>query len=775
MRSYLSLVPISARVHKRQSRMTRICIALAVFLVTSIFSMAEMWIRAEQTSMINKHGNYHIILQDVQADTAEQLRHRPDIAVLSEYGDINTDADRDYHINDKNVALYGVEESYPADIMNYPVEGTYPQNDKEIVLSADAKELFGFGLGDNITIHTPSGNVDFTVSAFYEDDAEFNEIIDGCCAYMDRAAFLAICNLNGENVSPKYYIQFTKGANLRKVLTDIKEQYGLQDENIDENTAVLGLTGASSNKTVRNVYPLAAVCFLLVLISGILMISSCMNSNVAQRTKFFGMMRCIGASKEQIVRFVRLEALNWCRSAIPAGCLLGVVVCWVLCAVLRLLVKGEFVDMPLFGVSVSGIVCGIAVGIITVFLAAHSPARQAAKVSPIAAVSGNMEMEKTIKHVANTKLFKIETSLGIHHATAATKNLLLMTGSFAITIILFLAFSACLDIVHKLLPAKNNFSPDVAITSQENGNSIDLGLVQRLNEVPGVKNAFGTMYKIQFPVKINGNETEIDLVSYDEFMMEKYKKSVTSGNLSKVYGDSGSVFTIFSENSRLNVGDQIEIDGNELEIACVVSEGVGSVSGSPVIVCSEETFMRLTGEQGYMMINIILEKGASEEDINIIRNLAGSDSFIDRREEDLDVYSSYWVFRLAAYGFLAIISFITVLNIMNSVSMGVSARIKQYGAMRAVGMEGRQLTKMIMGEAITYAFCGTAAGVMMGLMLHYLIYVKLVVTHFGGGWKIPFSTIAVILLLVSASCVAAVYAPAKRIRNMAITDTINEL
>lgn len=775
MKSYLSLVPISARVHKRQSRMTRICIALAVFLVTSIFSMTEMWIRAEQTSMIKKHGNYHIILQDVQADMAEEIRHRPDIAVSSEYGDINTDADGDYYINDKSVVLYGVEETYSADIMNYPVEGTYPQNDKEIALSADAKELFGFGLGDNITIHTPSGNVDFTVSAFYEDDAELNEIIDGCCAYMDRAAFLAICNLNGENVSPKYYIQFTKGANLRKVLTDIKEQYGLQDENIDENTAVLGLTGASSNKTVRNVYPLAAVCFLLVLISGILMISSCMNSNVAQRTKFFGMMRCIGASKEQIVRFVRLEALNWCRSAIPAGCLLGVVVCWVLCAVLRLLVKGEFVDLPLFGVSVSGIVCGIAVGIITVFLAAHSPARQAAKVSPIAAVSGNMEMEKTIKHAANTKLFKIETSLGLHHATAAKKNLLLMTGSFAITIILFLAFSACLDIVHRLLPAKSNFSPDVAITSKENGNSIDLGLVQQLNEVSGVKSAFGTMYKIQLPIKINGNETKIDLVSYDEFMMEKYKKSVTSGNLSKVYGDSSFVFTIFSEDSQLDVGDKIEIDGNELEIVCVVSEGVGSVSGSPVIVCSEETFMHLTGEQGYMMINIILEKGASEEDINIIRNLAGSDSFIDRREEDLDVYSSYWVFRLAAYGFLTIISFITVLNIMNSVSMGVSARTKQYGAMRAVGMEGRQLTKMIMSEAATYAFCGTAAGVMMGLVLHYLIYVKLIVTHFGGGWKIPFSTIAVILLLVSASCVAAVYAPAKRIRNMAITATINEL
>lgn len=775
MKSYLSLIPISARVHKRQSRMTRICIVLAVFLVTSIFSMAEMWIRAEQTSMINKHGNYHIILQNVPADAAEQLRRRSDIAVFSEYGDVNTDADRDYHIKDKNIVLYGVEETYPADIMHYPVEGTYPQNDKDIALSADAKELFGFSLGDNITINTPAGNFDFMVSAFYEDDAEFNESIDGCCAYMDRTAFGTICNLNGEDVCPKYYIQFTKDANLRKAIADIKEQYGLQDENIDENTAVLGLTGASSNVIARNVYPLAAVCFLLVLLSGILMISSCMNSNVAQRTRFFGMMRCIGASKEQIVRFVRLEALNWCRSAIPAGCLLGVAVCWVMCAVLRLMVKGEFADLPLFGVSVSGIVCGIVVGVVTVFMAAHSPARQAAKVSPIAAVSGSTEMEKTVRHAANTKLFKIETSLGIHHATAAKKNLFLMTGSFAITIILFLAFSACLDIVHKLLPSESNFSPDVAIASKENGNSIELSLAQQLSEMPGVKNAFGTMYKIQLPVKINGNETVIDLVSYDEFMMEKYKKSVTSGDLSKVYGDSGYVFTIFSEDSRLNVGDKIEIDGNALETACVVSEGVGSVSGSPVVVCSEETFMRLTGEQGYMMINIILEKGASEQDVDHIRNLAGSESFIDRRQEELESYSSYWVFRLAAYGFLAIISFITVLNIMNSVSMSVSARTKQYGAMRAVGMEGRQLTRMIMGEAVTYAFCGTTAGVTMGLALHYLIYVKIVVTHFGGGWKIPFSTIAVILLLVSVSCIAAVYAPAKRIRNMAITATINEL
>ena len=35
MRSYLSLIPISAKVHRRQNRMTLLCIIFAVFLVTA--------------------------------------------------------------------------------------------------------------------------------------------------------------------------------------------------------------------------------------------------------------------------------------------------------------------------------------------------------------------------------------------------------------------------------------------------------------------------------------------------------------------------------------------------------------------------------------------------------------------------------------------------------------------------------------------------------------------------------------------------------------------
>ena len=94
MKSYLSLVPISAKVHRRQSRMTRVCIILAVFLVTSIFSMTDMMIRAEQAELIKKHGNYHIRIMQARNGQADQIRKRPDVAVLSEYGELNVDVKR---------------------------------------------------------------------------------------------------------------------------------------------------------------------------------------------------------------------------------------------------------------------------------------------------------------------------------------------------------------------------------------------------------------------------------------------------------------------------------------------------------------------------------------------------------------------------------------------------------------------------------------------------------------------------------------------------------
>lgn len=181
---------------------------------------------------------------------------------------------------------------------------------------------------------------------------------------------------------------------------------------------------------MQNIYGIAAVLFILVLLAGVLMISGSLNSNVAQRTKFFGMMRCIGASRQQIIRFVRLEALNWCKTAIPIGLILGIVASCGICAYMHYGIGGEWMSMPVFAISPVGLVSGVAVGIVTVLLAAQSPAKHAAKVSPMSAVSGNAETVSSVRHGTKRNFGRIERVLGVHHATASREKLVSDDGVF---------------------------------------------------------------------------------------------------------------------------------------------------------------------------------------------------------------------------------------------------------------------------------------------------------------------------------------------------------
>lgn len=773
MKSYLSLIPISAKARRKQNRLIILCIIFAVFLVTTVFSYAEIMTKGEEAVMERKHGSYHIAVSGLSEEEAGQIMAQENVSASARYRMLGEDIYEGYQIGDKRVILYGTEQAYIEDIRKYVWEGSYPQNDQQIMLSESAKERLGVHEGDNITVHTPAGDFAYTVTGFCVDEMQLYDKYDGVCAYLTLNAMAGICNANGcGDDSLALYVQFTTETKIKEAVDNLKAQYGLSDGNIEENQITMGMSGASSNQTINWFYGLAAAVFLMILIAGVLMISSCMNSTVSQRIKFFGMMRCIGASRKQVMRFVRLEALNWCKSAIPVGIGISIVFTWALSVFLQQKVGGEFSDYP-FRFSVIGIISGILVGFVTVLFAAYAPARRAAGVSPVAAVSGNAETDRKISRAANIRIFRVESALGIHHASSVRKNLILMSLSFGFTVTLFLVFFAGLDFVRKLLPSESNLNPDISIAAIDNANSMDRSLREEIGELSGVEADFGCAMSLAVPAEINGTPGSVDLVSYDDYLFQWTKDSIVSGDVSKVQGDTNYVLTIFNQNSRLDTGDSIRLGDTELEIACVVSEGIGTER--PAVVCTEETFRRITGEENYMILGVQLAKDVPEETVDAIRGLAGENEWIDRREERQQNNTAFWVFRIAMYGFLSIIVLITVFNIMNNISMSVSAKMKQYGAMRAVGMGVNQMIKMIAMEAATYAVCGLIIGYAGGMFLHRLIMDKLVYSHFGGSWKIPIEPLTIITLIVILSCVVAVRTPARRIQDMAITETINEL
>ena len=782
MKNYLDLVPISAKVHRKQNRMSVICIVLAVFLVTAIFGMADMFIRGQILQAQQENGNWHIGIRGISNEDTALISSRPEVATVADYGVLNYRGEQGYTLSGKNVVICGSSESAITEIFNTLDKGKFPTNENEALVTNNAKNMLNLEIGEQIAITMPDGSErSYTISGFINNAAKLMSE-DSYGVFLTTESFRAIYP-NGTSSNPAdylmRYVQFNSTRNIQSNIADIKQRFELSDEQVSENTELLGLLGQSSDSFMFQVYATAVILFFLVLIAGVLMITSSMNSNVAQRTEFFGMVRCIGATPKQVMRLVRKEALNWCRFAIPLGVVGGMVLIWVLCLILRQLSPDFFGAMPVFSISYPSIAVGIVLGLLTVLLAARSPAKRASKVSPLAAVSGSANDLQPVKKAANTKFFKIDTSLGIHHAKAGKKNFILMVSSFSISIILFLAFSVTIDFMNHTLTPLQPWTADISVISPEDTCSVKAEFMEDLQQNPAVKNVYGRMFAYDVPIIINGEEKVVDIISYEDMQFDWAKDYVLTGSLEKAQNEDNTALIVYEPQSDIDVGNTItlNLNGNQTDMKIV-----GMVSQCPFnnrpevgkLICSEDTFRKLTGETDYTIIDIQLSNSATESDVNDIHHLVGSQyTFSDERMDNSNTRGAYYSFGFFIYGFLVLIALITLFNIINSIAMSVAAKMKQYGTFRAIGLSNRQLAKMIVAETATYAITGTICGSILGIVFNKILFSKLITYRWGDVWNFPFVQLGIIIIVVNIAIILAVRTPIKKLKETSIVDTIS--
>ena len=539
------------------------------------------------------------------------------------------------------------------------------------------------------------------------------------------------------------------------------------------------VTSLLTSEAFLSLLPIAVLLFLFVLCAGVFMIAGSMNSNVAQRTQLFGMMRCIGMSKKQVIRYVRLEALNWCKTAVPMGLVFGTIATWVLCAVLKYVVGGEWADMPQLGLSILGIVSGAIVGVLTVLIAAGKPAKRAAKVTPVSALAGIPDEKKNTHSLKVTNNIRIEKTLGIRHATESKKNLFLMVGSFTLSIILFLSFSVIVELVNCMMP-QSVAAADIEIYA-EDGDWIENGLLTSIEDANGVKRAFGrrAVFDVEADCDAASSMNCVDVISYDTFDLEALKNDgilERNCDLDKVI--SGKAAFVISDET-IQKGSEVTVFGTQVAVAGKLKfdplSADGSTEGKTTLIVSDEAFRNMTGISDYTMLLVQLSDSSTDENIDTLKTLTGQRyKWVDNRE--YDTHGTYIAFLVCVYSFLVIIALVTILNIVNSISMSVSARIKQYGAMRAVGMSKKQLGNMVKAETLTYSCLGCAIGLVTGLLFSKWLYGFLVTSHYAyATWSLPVAELVVIVAFFALSVAAGIRTPIKRLNEMSITETIGQL
>ena len=240
------------------------------------------------------------------------------------------------------------------------------------------------------------------------------------------------------------------------------------------------------------------------------------------------------------------------------------------------------------------------------------------------------------------------------------------------------------------------------------------------------------------------------------------------------------VLLVQTEDADIQVGDNITLFINNTEhtvtVAGILSDSpLARVENTETIFCSEKTFTALTGQSDYTIIDVQFQNNASDRDVKEIENIFSSEEviFTEQLAQIQQQRRLYYAFSVLVYGFLSIIVAITIFHIMNTINMGATAKMKEYGAMRAIGMSDRQLVRMIIAEAVTYAISGVIWGCIIGLPMHWFVYVSLITNFWGTAWSIPFKPLGLIIVVIIFTSFLAVRQPAKRLHKMSIVDTIS--
>lgn len=173
------------------------------------------------------------------------------------------------------------------------------------------------------------------------------------------------------------------------------------------NTKVLLYSGtAPFDSFLTAFYSLAAIIIALIVFGSVSLIYNAFSISVSERTRQFGLLSSVGATRKQLRRMVLFEALAVSIVGIPLGILVGIGGI----GITLLLIGDKFfsivrVDIPMrLCVSWQAVVIAAVIALVTVLISAWIPSKRATRVSAVEAIRQSMDIKVSGRPVRTSKL-----------------------------------------------------------------------------------------------------------------------------------------------------------------------------------------------------------------------------------------------------------------------------------------------------------------------------------------------------------------------------------
>ena len=342
-------------------------------------------------------------------------------------------------------------------------QGRMPTASNEIVLFQsflDASTQY-YQLGDTITLGLGQRMSDgFALgeqNPYNYDDGETLEVRES-----RTYTVVGICNWWGlySYTSPGYPAFTVADSNLAQdtacdvylAMEDMTQAYDFQQAHDleQDNRNVLMYSGISEYDTFYTVlYRLAAIVMVIIIAASVVLIYNAFAISVSERTRQFGLLSSLGATKKQMRNMVRFEALVLSAIGVPLGILSGIggigITLHFVGKLFTFSRSTGSVPMRLH-VSWVGVLVAVVLGVVTVLLSAWIPSRRATKVSAMEAIRQSQDIHATKKLVRPSlltrKLFGLPGVLGVKYYKRSAKKYRTTVFSLFLSVVLFVSASS---------------------------------------------------------------------------------------------------------------------------------------------------------------------------------------------------------------------------------------------------------------------------------------------------------------------------------------------
>ena len=821
------------KLNRKRTIGTLIGIILSTALITVVglmfFTMQNTLI---QTS-INNEGYYHIQLSDIsilQAETVKKNKDFSNIETVNDLGHSLTAFKEDF----LHTHLYSMSEE-TANYLKYNViEGRFPKNNKEVIVSRYFANKLELKIGDIVKF--TSGDL------VNEDGKAITEVYYGSESQLVNTkdyefTIVGFTNkystvITTDTPSDKIDVYLTLN-NVKNFKKDLNELLGTK--NFEEETSkiysdyyinreLLRWEAFSfSDTTLAMLFGIVSVIIVIILITSIFSIRNSFSISTIEKTKIYGMLSSVGATKKQIKNMVLFEGGYLGMIGLPIGAGFGSFVSYILVKIVnKIAIKGGVFEETFclyYKFSIIPIIIAIIIGIIMIYFSSIKCARKASKVSPIQNIrnADNLSSKKIKLKVPFfiRKIFKIGGILSYKNLKRSKKKYRVTVVSLTVSIFVFITVSSIVQYAIKAV--KENYIDigyNVTVSDYRN-NQETFQDEEKFNELKNMdtsyvkytvkrdyieKNGYYTIldtskviYKNVITDYSNENSTEKreGIITREAIFDDEYFK-VLAKQIHKNYDDIKDKIIIVNKAKDSSVN-------NKNLFTKIVNYKEGDIVTLTSIVTNKEISFEIgaiidqmpIGLEGqyYDNLTLIINKDYLDLEVEpevIYYKSKNPDVLsldIEERFPKVEVYnineqvnalkSILIIVSIFIYGFIIVVTLIGVTAIFNTITSNMELRKREFAMLKSIGMTKKEFNNMIYFESLFYSFKSLFFGTVIGLVGSNIVY-RIFAKNWDFGFIFPTVPIVISCVFVVIIVLIIMKYSMKKIEKQNIIETIRK-